>query len=201
MQALGLRAYLGLFSLLSALGLAAMILALVRAPHVHLWSQPRWLHWIAALLVLPGIVLAVLGLTTPNPTLVGSDELLSGSQEPARGVLRITRHPFLIGVVLWGVAHLLTSGHAAAALFFGSLTALALLGPASIDRRKRRLGVVGFEAFAAATSIVPFAALASGRNHLDLREIGTARSALGVLAFAALLAAHPWLFGVAPLAF
>ena len=53
-------------------------------------------------------------------------------------------------------------------------------------------------AFAAATSILPFAAIAAGRNRLALRELGWWRPVLAVLLWAALIAMHPMAFGVDP---
>jgi uncharacterized membrane protein len=52
----------------------------------------------------------------------------------------------------------------------------------------------------AATSIMPFLAIAQGRNRLVLSEIGFQTPVIGVVAWIVLLVAHPWLFGVAPVA-
>jgi uncharacterized membrane protein len=52
----------------------------------------------------------------------------------------------------------------------------------------------------AATSIVPFAAIAKGRNRLVPREIGWRTPAIAAVAWIVLLMIHPWLFGVAPVA-
>ncbi len=53
---------------------------------------------------------------------------------------------------------------------------------------------------AAATSNVPFAAIASGRNHLAWGELGVWRIAVAVAAYAGMLALHGPLFGAYPLA-
>ena len=65
---------------------------------------PEWLRWPAVALVFLGFVLGVAGLLTPGPTLAGFESKGLAQAEPARGVLRITRHPFLWGVagaILW----------------------------------------------------------------------------------------------------
>ena len=48
-------------------------------------------------------------------------------------------------------------------------------------------------------SAVPFGAIVSGRQKLSLGEIGWWRILLAVVIYAALLFAHPYLFGVNPL--
>jgi uncharacterized membrane protein len=73
---------------------------------------------------------------------------------------------------------------------------LSLAGTASIDaKRKRALGAK-WDAFAAQTSSVPFAAIARGRQRLNIREIGWWRIVLAIGVWALLAWAHPYLFGV-----
>ncbi len=67
---------------------------------------------------------------------------------------------------------------------------------ALIDARKADALGEEWARFAAATSNVPFSAIVEGRNHFSAGEIGLARIATGLAAFAVMLAIHPWLFGV-----
>ncbi|MDB5427742.1 MAG: hypothetical protein JWR43_1717, partial [Phenylobacterium sp.] len=113
-----------------------------------------------------------------------------------RGMLRITRHPFLWGVAIWAAGHVLVKGDAASIVLFGSMLLLALVGTASIDAKRRRALGAKWEAFAAQTSSVPFAAIVQGRQRLDIGEIGWWRIALAVAVWALLAWAHPYLFGV-----
>jgi uncharacterized membrane protein len=140
---------------------------------------------------------AGVGLTTPNPTAVGGESQLDES-EPARGILRITRHPFLCGVALWAFTHLIVNGDAASFVLFGSLLVLALIGPPSIDAKRHRTFGGKWARFAAVTSNVPFVAIMEGRNVLRLEEVGLWRIGIGLIAFVLLLFCHQWLFGVAP---
>jgi uncharacterized membrane protein len=87
-------------------------------------------------------------------------------------VLRITRHPFLWGVALWGGAHLLSNGDRASVMLFGGLALMVLLGTRSIDRKSRARDPEGWAPFAAVTSNVPFAAIAQGRNRFAFGEMG-----------------------------
>ena len=199
---LGRGPYMGLYSLASIAGLVWLIFAFGSARHdpavAVLWSGPAALRWVQAVLQFLAVMLVVPGLATPNPTSVAQEGLLE-RPDAARGMLRVTRHPFLWGVAIWGFGHLLVNGDTAGMVLFGSLLALALFGTVSIDaKRKRALGDK-WDAFAAQTSNVPFAAILAGRQTLNIGEIGWWRLALGVAVYAALLAGHPYAFGVSPM--
>jgi uncharacterized membrane protein len=192
--------YMGLFSLLSVMGLAWLIWAYAEARGVRanevFWTVRPATRWIQIFLQLAALLLIAPGLTTPNPTSVRQEKALD-KPDVVRGMLRITRHPFLWGVVIWAAGHLLVNGDVASIVLFGSLLALGLFGTASIDAKRRRKLGKAWDAFAAQTSNLPFAAIAAGRQRLSVAEIGWWRIALGVLAWAVLGWAHPYLFGVA----
>jgi uncharacterized membrane protein len=197
-HATGEKAFRGLFSLASLAGLVWLVIAYRRAPHVELWAPLVILKPIAAPLVLIAFLFAVIGLATPSPTVAGMESQLSRSDAPVRGIVRITRHPFLWGTALWAVVHLIINGDLASLILFGSLFVLALGGTVSIDKKRRDRFGEHWNRFALATSNVPFAAITSGRNHLGeaLREIGIVRPLIAVAIFAAAFALHARLFGV-----
>jgi uncharacterized membrane protein len=62
----------------------------------------------------------------------------------------------------------------------------------------RRRDPIGFAAFEARTSVVPFAAIAQGRNHLVWSEIGWGRVGLAALLYAVLIGLHPLVIGASP---
>ena len=140
----------------------------------------------------------VVGLTTPNPTSVRQEGALD-RPDVVRGMLRITRHPFLWGVAIWAAGHLLVNGDLASLVLFGSLLVLALFGTTSIDAKRRRALGDTWTTFAAKTSNVPFAAIAARRQSFKLGEIGWWRLLLAVVLYGAMLFAHPYAFGVSPL--
>ena len=117
-----------------------------------------------------------------------------------RGITRITRHPFLWGVALWAFVHFVINGDVAAALVFGSLLLLAVVGTSSIDAKRRHAFGESWEHFSRETSNIPFAAILQRRNHFwpALREIGFVRPLIAVTVFVALFQLHGRLFG-APL--
>jgi uncharacterized membrane protein len=136
------------------------------------------------------------GLTTPNPTAVAQENLVD---RPPTGIVRITRHPFLIGVALWAAIHLIGNGDVASLLFFSAMLIVCVAGTLSIDaKRARALGRDRWAGFARRTSIVPFAAILAGRNTLNLQEIGWWRLLAGTAAYALMLGGHAHLIGVSP---
>jgi uncharacterized membrane protein len=190
--ALGEWPYRGLYSIVAFATLGAMVWTYIGVPREPLWNGLRHLP----LLVMPvALVLIACGYFR-NPTMVGADRLLK-SDQPARGMIRITRHPIMWGVMLWAAAHALARADGKSLVFFGGFFVVALLGTLSMDRRKR--ANPDFVRFLGLTSHVPFVAILQGRNRLQWREIGWQRPAIGLAAFAVLLAAHPYLFGVSPL--
>jgi uncharacterized membrane protein len=99
---------------------------------------------------------------------------------------------------LWAGVHIIGNGDTAAIVFFGTFLVTALAGMPSIDAKLARRDPALWQALSAATSIVPFAAIAQGRNRFVPREIGWWVMLIAVVAWAAVLHLHPWLFGVAP---
>jgi uncharacterized membrane protein len=134
---------------------------------------------------------------TRNPTAMMQEATLKASV-PARGIIRVTRHPIMWGILLWAAAHILARGDLASLVFFGGFLVLAALGTALMDSRKA--GTLGqdWKRFADVTSNVPFGAIVNGRNRFSYREIGWKRVGAGLALYVILLAAHPYLFGSRP---
>jgi uncharacterized membrane protein len=195
---LGERAFRGVFSLLSAAGLAWLILAYRGADFVPLWAPLPGALAIAAVLVLIAFVLLVFSLAPGSPTLAGADLMVTGELS-ATGIFRITRHPGLWAFALWAAAHLYANGDVASVLLFGAILLTALNGMRSIDRKRRHSMGARWEAFDARTSRLPFAAILTGRNELRLGELSLWRVVLGVALFLIALYLHGVL-GVSPLA-
>ena len=194
---IGERPYLALYSIVALGALVWLIFAWQRAPYVELWPMTGWSAWVPLLVIPFALVLVVCGVSTPNPTAVGAPDTLD-QPEPARGILRVTRHPFMWGVGLWALAHILPNGTLAAVLLFGALAALALIGTRLIDHKFAVRRGAQWQRLAAVSSNIPFAAIASGRQRFVFTEIGWARVGAALVLYVVLLAVHPWLFGVSP---
>ena len=195
---IGEPGFAGLFSLLSLAGLVWLVLAYRAAAVVginaDLWLPGRALLWVPLLVMPLALLLFVGSVTVASPTSVGGEKLLQ-RDEPAHGILRITRHPMLWSFALWGLVHAVANGDAASLLLFAAIVVPALLGMASIDRKRARRDGAGRARFAAVTSIVPFAAIVAGRNRLVWQEIGLWRIGLALLLWAALAYFHGALIG------
>jgi len=198
-RTIGEGPYMGLFSLASVAVLVWLGIAYAHARSDPMqfayWSATPVTRWIQLGVTLLAFLLAVPGLLTPNPTSVRQEGALQ-KPDAVKGMLRITRHPFLWGVALWAAGHLMVNGDRASLLLFGTLLVLAIGGTYSIDAKRRRKLGDAWNAFAAQTSAIPFAAIVQGRQTLKLGEIGWWRLALAVILWAALAFAHPYAFGM-----
>src|SRR5262249_6356888 len=123
---LGAGPYRGVFALASVIGLVWMVYAYRHAPMVELWGVVLGFRPAAYVLVFIAFLFVVVGITMPSPTRVGMESKVRQGAEAARGMVRITRHPFLWGVALWALVHLIVNGDLASLILFGSLLALAL---------------------------------------------------------------------------
>lgn len=195
-ERLGQRTFTGIFSILSLGSLLFLITSYRKASFYPLWFAPRPIHWLPLLVMPFALMLLVGAFSVPNPTAVGAEGVLQRT-DAARGVLRITRHPFLWSVALWSGVHLLVTGHVAAILFFGTFLATALRGTSSIDEKRRRTNRTEFARYAEVTSNVPFAAIIAGRNRLAWSELWVPVVIAGLL-LAVLVHLHQRLFGFSP---
>ncbi|MDH4249148.1 MAG: NnrU family protein [Deltaproteobacteria bacterium] len=190
---LGEKGFQLAYSLVSAVTLGWMILAFVQAPRQTLWDG-EGLAWLPLVVMPLALYLVVAAYSGGNPTGLYQETALK-RKTPARGVLRITRHPMLWGTILWASAHILASGQDTVLVFLGGFLVESLLGTVMIDRKRAALGAE-WSAYRAVTSNVPFAAILSGRNHLDFRELGVLAPVIALGLYASLILLHPYLFGV-----
>lgn len=190
---LGAGPFSGLYSVVAFAGLGLMVHGAGVAPYVELW--PRW-TWTNAvpLYVMPLVmVLWVFGFGSKNPAAVMQGERAA---EAPSGITTVTRHPALWGFVIWALAHLPPNGDLAWVVFFGGFAALAAGGMWHIERRRMRdLGAV-WQQYRAQTSIVPFAAVISGRTRLRFGWGDLARLVVAVVLYVGMLHSHRLLFSV-----
>jgi len=183
-RAMGEWPYRGVYSLVAFVTLGWMIWAYAQTPREIIFTG--WRH--APYAVMPLVFILIACGYWRNPTMVGADRLLK-SEDPARGMIRITRHPLMWGIMLWAAAHIAARGDTKSVVFFGAFFLLSLIGTFLMDARKR--SNPDWARFAAVTSNVPFVAIAQGRNRIRWREIGWLRPAIGLAAFFLVLLVHP----------
>lgn len=199
--AIGERAYLGLFSLASLAAIVWLAMAYNAAQagpeDPKLYDLGRGVHDLGIPVIALAFWLGVQGLFSANPAAM-KQEAAAAKEGTIQGVIRITRHPFLWGVILWSAFHLAANGDEASVVLFGAFLLLALFGTFSIDAKRRRKMGASWETFANKTSNIPFAAVLSGRNTLNLGESFGWRFWVTLIAFVAVLFAHARIFGVSP---
>ena len=196
--AVGERGYLVLYSLVAFATLSYLIWLYNALPRYDYFWMPSPERYMVAKVLMPlAMILALGGFLVKNPTLVGAERLLAagGGTDLARGVTRITRHPFQWGVLIWSIAHLVANGDANSVVFFSAFAVLAALGTVAMDRKKAASLGEGWAAYAQSTSNIPFAAIFSGRNRLVLAELWLP-VLLGLAGYAALAWGHEWVSGV-----
>jgi uncharacterized membrane protein len=115
---------------------------------------------------------------------------LAVGARPPYGLERITRHPIFAGVILVLGAHALLAERATGAVFFTGFVVLAIGGTAHQAGKLRRTRGLAYDRYLAATSAIPFVAIARRRQRLIARELPGLALALGVLVAAAVYALH-----------
>jgi uncharacterized membrane protein len=188
---LGERSFFGIFSLLSIVGVVWFVFAYRAAPWTPLWPTVSASGYLAFVLIFLAFLLVTVGIGPMNPTTTRPHRMID-NKLPVYGITRVTRHPRLCGVSLWGIAHLLVNGNLAALIMFGALLVTAVNGMVSIDRKRRRVLDGLWDEFAAQTSRLPFAAILSGRTRFEISEFRAWQIAVAGVLFAGVL----WLHGI-----
>lgn len=118
---IGIRVWQAVYAAIALLGLILIIrgYADLRGQTAYLYSLPRWVHGISMLLMLPVFPLL---LATYLPGMVKT----------------AAKHPMLVAVKLWAVAHLLANGTVVDVMLFGSLLVWAVADRISLKRRPAR---------------------------------------------------------------
>lgn len=176
---LGLRGFRAVHALLSTAALAAVVAAYrAAAPGLWVW-YPAFEARYVTFAAMPVAVFLLVGRLTQRP-----------GAEP-RGVYRVTTTPGSMAVLLWSLGHLIVAGDQRRVVLFAGMLAIALVSLVRNAGLANPPGLVG---------TTPFARILAGREQLALSEIGLWRPTLALLLVAALLALHPMVVGVDPLA-
>lgn len=134
---LGEMGWKGVYSVASLIGFVLIVVGYgeARQASAVLWSPPVATRHIAALLMLLSFV------------------LLAAAYVPGNGIKAKLRHPMVLGVKVWALAHLLSNGSLADVLLFGSFLVWAVLSFRAARGRDRAAGVVGTTGKASATVV------------------------------------------------
>ena len=194
---IGPRLYRVIFALVSIPGAVILIIYFFnhRYDGIQLW-QVQSMGWIKVLVwILSAISFLFLYPATFNLLEIAAIEKPQVHLYET-GILRICRHPQMVGQVIWCIAHTLWIGTTFTIITSVGLIAHHLFAVWHGDRRKLALYGNSFLSLKQRTSILPFLAIIDGRQTLKLQEF-IRPAYLGVAGFILLLWwGHPWLFEV-----
>lgn len=189
---LGQRGFTIAYSVLSLAALVWLIGAAGRAPVVLLWNWTPWQAHVPLAAMLLVCVILALAIGRPNPFSFGGAH--NDRFDPTHaGIVRMTRHPILLALSLWALAHIVPNGDLAHVLLFGFFAIFAAIGGRLVDRRRQRdMGVAWHRLHAEVTSSL-------GTARPTSWGAAIIRGIAGVAFYVGLIWVHPWLFGVSPL--
>ena len=157
-----------------------------------LWDWASWQAQVPLVVMLPACLILALAIGRPNPFSFGGAR--NDHFDPAQaGIVRLTRHPLLLVLSLWALAHVVPNGDLAHVILFGVFAIFAAFGGRLVDRRRQR--EMGAEWRSLRTEVT-----SSAGNARPVSWAGViVRVVTGVALYVGLIWVHPWLFGVSPL--
>jgi len=157
---LGEMSYKGLYSLVAFIGIVLIGYGFARyrmGGYIDVWHPPRWTRYVTDTLVWPAIICIV------------------AAYIPGE-IKRTLKHPMLVGVKLWAVAHLIANGDLGSIILFTSILAWAVYDRSTLKHRSD-----------AGAPPIP---VGSFRNDFFAVVVGT------LVYFALGLWFHPWVIGM-----
>src|SRR6478672_9365397 len=117
----GLTGYKAIFGIVSLIGFALIVVGFAKlqmhpGKNPQLWVPPLWTRHLAVGLMWPAIIALV------------------AAYVPSR-IHVMLKHPMLVAIKIWALAHLLANGDLAALVLFGSFLAFAVYDRISVKRR------------------------------------------------------------------
>ncbi|GEO84028.1 MULTISPECIES: NnrU family protein [Alphaproteobacteria] len=103
----------------SVISLVVLVYGWQQAPVVDLWFPPKGMTHLTLTLMLFAMICLIAGLL------------------PAGHIATKTKHPMVLSVKIWALAHLLSNGDLASVLLFGSFLAWGVIVRISLKRRQR----------------------------------------------------------------
>ncbi|MEO1014792.1 MAG: NnrU family protein [Pseudomonadota bacterium] len=116
-ERLGENGYRGAYSLVSLAGIVLLVMGWASAPATSLFYPPYWLRHVAYLFTLLGFI------------------ALASAYLPAGRIKAALKHPMLVGVKFWALAHLLVNGEIRSLALFGAFLAFGVIDRIAVKRR------------------------------------------------------------------
>ena len=159
-----------------------------RSRLIERWGPGKY-RGLFAIFIVPSVALIIVGWKTATPVPVYRPPslgppltgmvmavalILFFSARARTNIKRAVRHPQLTGVLIWAVGHLLANGDSRSLVLFGGFGLWCIVQIVALNRRDG-----------------PWIRPDPVPRRMDAVPVG-----IGVVAYAILLWAHPWLFGV-----
>lgn len=160
-SSMGENGYKGLMTVLSLAGFVLIVWGFGSyrgAGYIQIWEPPTGLRHLTVLLMLFSFI------------------ALAASKGPPGNIRYRLKHPMLVAVKIWALAHLLANGDLGSVILFGALLAWAVYDRISVKRRGAQLPPTPDPAHALRNDAITVV--------------------IGVVAWGAMIALHPLLIGV-----
>ncbi|MBB4006420.1 NnrU family protein [Allorhizobium taibaishanense] len=115
----GANRWRGIFSVISLIGLALVVYGYSISPFIDVWYPPKGMTHLTLTLMLFAVICLVASLM------------------PAGHIATKTKHPMVLSVKIWALAHLLSNGDLRSILLFGTFLAWGVITRISLKRRER----------------------------------------------------------------
>lgn len=119
-EGMGPGPYKGVYSLVALLGLVLIFYgfgAYRASGYIPVWNPPTWTRHLALLLMWPAFV------------------ALAATYAPTGKIKSMLKHPMLVAVKIWALAHLLANGDLGSMILFGALLAWAVYDRIAVKKR------------------------------------------------------------------
>ncbi len=186
---MGEKGFQGFYSLVALATFAFLVTAFVLTDNTNEFfpvaASASWMTHLCNLIMLFAFILFFCGFANPSP--MG----MATVKTEAIGIIRITRHPMNMSFALFGLAHILTNRSPEEWMFYLGFLVYGVLGSMHQDRKKAHQGGINFQSFVENTSILPFAAIITGKQTLKLGEISKKGVLIAIVATILARVFHP----------
>ena len=118
MDKLGEGPYKGLYSVISLLGFALLVIGYADAPKIGIWAPPMWMQHMTMFLMLPVFILVI------------------AAQLPGHIKAKV-KNPLLMATKTWALAHLLINGDLASIALFSAFLIFGVVDLIAVKRTGR----------------------------------------------------------------
>lgn len=125
-EKVGISTWRAMYAAVSIVGIVLIVAvySAARGAPQMIWYPPVWLVYVATAMTIPAFI------------------LMAASFVPGTRIRNRFGHPFVLGVKIWALAHLISNGMLADVLLFGMFLVWSVAAYASARRRDRRAGTI-----------------------------------------------------------